>query len=125
MHARQHVEQRAIVRRGKADAVGGDHRHPKRLCQSGERHEIGFFVAQQMALELDTDTGAAEQADEAIEQSGDTVVLHLERRPAGQGHETGRAALELLERERPLALSPHREACAAGTRARGRASSCA
>jgi hypothetical protein len=100
----EHVEQRAIVGGGKPDAIGGDHRHAECLRQPGERHEIGFFVAQQVTLKLDADVGAAEEADKPIEQPCDTVVLRIEHWTAGERHKTAGASLELLERERALPL---------------------
>ena len=102
--AGEHVEERSILGRGKADAVGGHDRDAKRPRQAGERHQVGFLVAQQMPLQLDADVGAAEQADQAIQQPAHAVVMRVEHRPARQRDEPGREALELLEREGAFSL---------------------
>ena len=102
--AREDVEQRPLGRRGEADAVGGDRRHAERRRQRDERVVVALLVAPKMPLQLDVHAVAAEDADEAIEQAADTVPPAVERRAAGQRDEAGRAAVELLERQRPLAF---------------------
>src|SRR5262245_66405632 len=57
-----------------------------------------------MTLQLDVHPVAAEDADEPIEQAGNAMPPAVERRAAGQRDETGRAAVELVERERAFAL---------------------
>ena len=57
-----------------------------------------------MPLQLDVHPIAAEDADEAIEQAADAVPPAVERRAAGKRHEPGGAAVQLLERQRPLAF---------------------
>ena len=89
---------------GEPHAVGGDDRHAKRARQLGQRHVVAFLVAQQMALQLDADVIAPEEADEPIEQPADAVMPRVEQRPAGQRDEAGGEAVELLERERAFAL---------------------
>jgi hypothetical protein len=77
VNAREHVEQRPFGRRGEPDAVGGDGRHAKRGGQRDERRVIVRLVASKMTLQLDVHPVAAEDADEPIEQAGDTM-----RRPS-------------------------------------------
>ena len=119
--AREDVEQRPLGRRGEADAVGRDRRDAERRRQSDERVVVALFVAPQMPLQLDVHAVAAEDADEAIEQAADAVPAAVERRAAGQRDEAGGGAVELLERQRPLAFAPPRRRA----RDRARAASCA
>ena len=55
-----------------------------------------------MALQLDADVAASEETDEAIEQTADAMSRRVEHGTAGQRHEAGGVALELLERQRAL-----------------------
>src|SRR5882672_6751130 len=57
-----------------------------------------------MTLQLDVHAGAAEDADQAIEQTANTVPPAGEHGAAGDRDEAGGAAVELLERERALAF---------------------
>jgi hypothetical protein len=56
----------------------------------------------EVALQLDEHVGAAENADEAVEQPADAVLARVEQRAAAERDEPLGAAVELLERERPL-----------------------
>ena len=47
--------------------------------ETDERVVVALFVAPQMALQLDVDAVAAEDADEAIEQAADAVPPAVER----------------------------------------------
>ena len=53
-------------------------------CTLGQRRVLTFLVAQEVALQLDADITAAEQADQSIEQSSHAVMPCVEHRPAGQ-----------------------------------------
>jgi hypothetical protein len=55
-------------------------------------------------LQLDIDAAAAEDADEAIEEAADAVPPRVEHRAPGERDQTGGAAVELVERQRPLAF---------------------
>ena len=88
--AGEHVEQRPIGGRREADAAGRDDRHAKRRRELDERLVVGFFVAAEVALQLDVDAVAAEQADEAIEQAADAVAA-ARRAPRGRPARRGRA----------------------------------
>ena len=99
--AGEDVEQRPILRRGEADAVGREQRHVIRRGQRDERLVVGLLVALQVPLQLDVEAIAAEHADQAIEQPADAVPRVRRRarrgRPARQA--AGRA-VEILEAER-------------------------
>ena len=71
----QHVEQRPLLRRGEADAAGGDERHAKRLGEADQRVVVVFLIALQVPLQLDEGVAAAEHADDAIEQAADAEPL--------------------------------------------------
>ena len=101
---REHVEQRPLGRRGKADAVGGDGRHAKRRGQRDERRVIGVLVASKMALQLDVDAVAAEDADEPIEQAADTVPPAVERARPASATRPAVQTVELVERSAPSPL---------------------
>ena len=94
----QHVEQRPLLGRGKADAAGGEQRHAKRLGQTHQRVVVVFLIALQVALQLDVGIAAAEDADDAIEQAADAEALGAEQRAAGHGDEAGGEAVELVDR---------------------------
>ena len=111
-HAREHVEERALGRRGTPDVVGRDNRHAKPARQLGQRRVLTFLIAQEMTLQLDAHVAAAEQADQPIEQSTDAMMSRIEHGPAGQRDEPGGEAVELLERERPFPLSARAASCA-------------
>ncbi len=100
----QHVEQRPLFRRGKADAAGRDERHAKRLGETDQRVVVVFLIALQVPLQLDAGIAAAEDADDAIEQAADAEALGAQQRAAGHGDEAGGEAVELVERERALAF---------------------
>ena len=102
--AREDVEQRPLGRRREADAVGDDGRHAERGGERDERGGVGFFIAAEMALQLEIDVAAAEDADEAIEQPAHAVAPPVERGAPREHDEPARAAVELLERQRALAL---------------------
>ena len=65
---------------------------------------VGLLRPVEVALQLDADVVAAEEADQAIEQAADAVLPAPECLAADQRHQPGGAAVELVERERPLAL---------------------
>ena len=100
----QHVEQRPLFGRGKADAAGGHQRHAKRLGEAHQRVVVVFLIALQVALQLHKNIVAAEDADQAIEQAADAEPLGAEERAAGHGNEAGDAAVELVDGQRALAF---------------------
>ena len=53
-----------------------------RRSQRDERVVVGFLVTLQMALQLDVEPIAAEQADQAVEQPADAVPPPSTARPA-------------------------------------------
>ena len=114
-HAGEDVEERAVVGRGKPYTVGGHHRDSKRARQASQRHQVRFFVAQQVPLQLDVDVGAPEQADETVEQPADAVAMRVEQRPPGQCNETGGKSVELLDGKRACPF--HRAHLHAGDKA--------
>ena len=65
---------------------------------------VALLVAAEMPLQLDVHAVAAEDADQAIEQAADAVPPAVERGAAGERDQPGRAAVELLERQRALAF---------------------
>ena len=87
-----------------ADAVGRQRRHAERVGEADERRVVARLVAAQVPLQLDVDAAAAEDADETIEQAADAVPPRVEHRAPGERDETGGAAVELVERQRSLAL---------------------
>ena len=109
-HARQHVEQRSIRRLRKADAVGGNHRNAICPRQRVERDVGCLLVAKQMTLQLDIDVVPPEQAHQTIEQAADAMVAGIEQRTPAERHQPGGRAVQLLERQRTLALSTPRVA---------------
>jgi hypothetical protein len=58
----------------------------------------------QVALQLDKNIVAAEDADHAIEQAADAEAVGAEQRAAGHGDQAGDAAVELVDSERALAF---------------------
>ena len=103
-HARQHVEQRALVGRREPHAVGGNDRDAIRRRECQERLAVGEIVAPMMPLQLDVDVAGAEDADDTIEQPAHAVVRRGECRASDQRHQPGGFALEVIEAERPFAL---------------------
>ncbi len=57
-----------------------------------------------MPLQLDAHVLPPEQTDDAIQQAADTVAGGIEEGAAGKRDEPGRVAVELVERQRALAL---------------------
>ena len=113
MDAGEHVEQRAIARRREPHAVGGDDRHAKRAGQLGQRLVVGIpRRAADAAAARRSTLVATEETDEPIEQAADAVMPRVEQRPAGQRDEPGGEAVELVERQRALALSARASSCA-------------
>ena len=102
--AREDVEQRPFRRRREPDAAGGDDGNPVRVRHLRERLIVALFGAPVMPLQLDERAIAAEQADEAIDQAGDAVPAAVEGRAADERHKPRRHAVEIVEREHPLAL---------------------
>ncbi len=100
----QHVEQRPLFGRGKAHAAGGHERHAKRFRETHQRVVVVFLIAMQVALQLDKNIVAAEDADHAIEQAADAEAVGAQQRAAGHGNEAGDAAVELVDSERALAF---------------------
>ncbi len=80
--AREHVVERPIGDIGKAHAVAGDDRQVKRRREIAQRVVVGFFVAQQMALQLDADVRRAERPDQAIDQPADAIARPVDDRAA-------------------------------------------
>ena len=100
--AGEHVVQRPLGLAGEAHAVGGDDRHPERLGQRDQHLVVPGLVALQVALHLDVDLLAAEDADQPVEQPADAVPIAAQQRPAGQRDQPADVAVEILERERAL-----------------------
>jgi hypothetical protein len=100
----QHVEQRPLFGRGKADAAGGQQRDAKRLREAHQRVVVVFLVALQVALQLDEGVRAAKDPDDAIEQTADAEAVRAQQRAAGHGDQAGNAAVELVDAERALAF---------------------
>ena len=65
---------------------------------------VVFLLALQMALHLDVDCCAPEDADQPVEQPADAEAIGLQQRPPGQRDEPADVAVEILERERALAF---------------------
>ena len=65
---------------------------------------VGFFVAQQMALQLDIHVAAPEHTDERIDQSADAVSLKPQQLAPGQRDEPAGLPVEIVERQRALAF---------------------
>ena len=102
--AREHVEQRTLGLGREPHTAGGQKRH---AIGRGERHErlvVRLLVPQPMPLELHEGPRPPEQPDDAIEQAAHAVVRRVQRRAADERDEPLRAAFEILERERTLAL---------------------
>ena len=102
--AGEHVVERPIGDIGKAHAVAGDDRQVKGRREIAQRVIVGLFIAQQMALQLDADIRRAEGPDQTIDQAADAVARPVDDRAAGQRDEPADRAVELVERERALAL---------------------
>jgi len=112
VNAREDVEQRPLDMRREPHAVGRDRRNAECRREADERLRVALLVAAQMTLQLDVHVGAAEHADEAIEQSAHAVPADVERGAAGQGDEPARVPVEIVERQRAFALTtpPRRRA---------------
>ena len=68
-----------------------------------ERDVVRLLVAQQMALQLDADVASAEEADERDRAGRRRRIADASSSgTAGERHEAGGVALELLERQRAL-----------------------
>ena len=104
MNTGEHVEERPLGRRRETDAVGGHRRHAERRREADERIVVALFLAAIVALQLDVDAIAPEDADEAIEQPADAVPPAVERAAPGERDEAAAAAVELFERQRTFAL---------------------
>jgi hypothetical protein len=104
MDARENIEQRTFGRRRKADAVGHHGRHAKRRREIDEAIVGGFVVAAIVPLQLDVHRLAAEESDQPIDKAADAEALPVERRASGKRDQPARRSVELVERERPLAL---------------------
>ena len=104
VNAREDVEQRTPIRRREADAAGRQDRHAKRRRQFDERLVVRVFAAPAVALQLDEQVPAAEQADQAIDQAADAVPISAERGAAGQRDEPADMAVQILERQRAFAF---------------------
>ena len=100
-NAGEDVVERPRRRVREPHAVGGDHRHVEGGGQVAERRVVGFFFAQQVALELDARIGRAKETDDAIDEAADAKPA-AERGAADQGDQAAGPAVELLERQRPL-----------------------
>ena len=99
-HAREHVEEGTLGRRGTAHVVGRHERHAKRFRQLDERRVLTLLLPQEMTLQLDAHVAAAEEPDQPIEQATDAMVPRIEHGAAREGDEPGGEAVELLERQR-------------------------
>ncbi len=104
VEAGEDVEERPLGRRREADAVGRDRRHAEGRRQADERVGVARFVPPKVTLQLDVHAAAAEDADETIEQAADAVPPAVERGAAGERHQAGRAAVELVEPQRAFAF---------------------
>ena len=62
-------------------------------------------IAQQMTLQLDIYVAPPEQADQAIEQAADSMEAGVEQRTPTDRDEAGRGPVQVLERQRTVALS--------------------
>ena len=102
--AREHVIERPIGDIGKAHAVAGENRQVKGRREIAQRVIVGFFIAQQMALQLDADIRRAKGANQTIDQSADAIAWPVDDRAARQRHEPTHHAVEILECESPLAF---------------------
>ena len=102
--AGEHVGQRPLLGRGKAHAAGGHHRHPERRRQARQRVVVVLLIAPQVALQLDAHLGAAEDADQPIQQPADAEAIGAQQRLPGQRDEAGDVAVEILERQRAFAF---------------------
>ncbi len=102
--AGEHVVERAILRRREAHAVGGHHRDVKRGRQRDQRLVVGLLVPDEMPLQLQVDVRPAEQADQAIHQAAHAVAPAAQRLAPDERHHPGGVAVQLVERQRPLAL---------------------
>ena len=100
----EHVVQRPLGLGREAHAVGGEDRHAERLGQRHEHLVVPGLVALQVPLHLHVDLLAAEDAHQPIQQPADAVAVGPQQRPAGQRHQPGHVPVEILERERALAL---------------------
>ena len=100
--AGQHVVERTAGRVGEADTVGCDHRHVERGGQVAQRSVVGFFLAQQVPLQLDPRVRGAEDPDDAVDEAADAELPSIERGAADERDEPANLAVEFLERERPL-----------------------
>ncbi len=110
--AGQDIVERAIRRLGEADAVGRDDRQVERGRQIAQRVIAGFFVAEQVALQLEIHAVATEEADEAIDQPADAKARRVQHGPSAQRDEPDRRAVQIVERQRALSFStpPRRRA---------------
>ena len=102
--AREHVVERPGGDIGKAHAVGGDDRQVKCRRQIAQRVIVGLFIAEQMPLQLDADIRSTERPDQAIDDSPDAIPRPVDDRAAGQRDEPAYGAIEVVQRERPLAF---------------------
>ena len=78
--------------------------HAKRRRQLDERLVVRVFVAPAVALQLDEQLLAAEQADQTVDEAADAVPMPAERRAAGQRDQPADVAVQILERQRALAF---------------------
>ena len=103
--AGEDVEQRPLARRGEPHAAGRDRRHAERARRGSTSASLSrFFVAAQMALQLDVDAGRGRTP-----RPGDRAVRRRRsggrRAPRGRRARPGRrSAVELLERQRAFAF---------------------
>ena len=104
VNAREDVEQRALLRPREADAAGRQDGHAKRGRQLDERLVVRVFAAPAVALQLDEQLPAAEQADQAVHQAADAVPIPAERHAAGQRDQSADVAVQILECQRALAF---------------------
>ena len=72
--AGEDVVERPVGRLGEPYAVGRDQRQVKGRREIAQRVVVGFFVAQQVALQLDADVAGPEDADDPIDEPADAVA---------------------------------------------------
>ncbi len=100
--AGEHVEEGTIGYVGKAHAVGGDDRKMKCRREVAQQVVVGFFVAQQVALQFDADIRCAEGANQTIDEAANAVPRAIDHGTAGQRDETADRTVECVERQRAL-----------------------
>ena len=69
-----------------------------------QRVVVRLLVAKQVALQLEVGVGAAEHADEPIDQAADAEAPAAQHRAPAERDEPRGVAVDLVERERPFAL---------------------